>query len=388
MPQSIPKGLTAEHVRLALGELDAGVEHPFGAPTGYEVVYEGRRYPPKAVIGLAFRHLHGEILRPEAFSGGEAPGQANQVLRQLGFEVEKKGEETTDSEKRADWTAEEVSLIVADYFDMLRHDLADRPFNKAGRNQALREQLNGRSKGSVEFKHQNISAVLLEMGLPYINGYKPAKNYQKRLLPQVVEAYLDSHPELAKELEASPVLNPSASPSLAEGGVEGYFDDPPDRMVLPSGDSKPWLSRRGRKVDFARRDALNRQLGQMGEQFTLEIERKRLLAAGRDDLASRVEWISQTCGDGVGFDVLSFDDADDSERCLEVKTTCLGKYFPFVVTENERRCSEDIEERFHLYRVFDFSRRPRVYILSGALSKTCLLEPVQYRASVNLELAD
>jgi hypothetical protein len=106
-----------------------------------------------------------------------------------------------------------------------------------------------------------------------------------------------------------------------------------------------------------------------------------LLAARRDDLVSRVEWISQSCGDGIGFDVLSFDETDDSEQWLEVKTTCLGKYHPFVVSENERRCSEDVGERFHLYRVFDFSREPRVYVLNGALSKTCQLEPVQYRAS-------
>src|SRR5437763_4047741 len=116
MPQSIPKSLTAEHVRLALAELDVGVDHPFGAPTGYELVHEGRRYPPKAVIGLAFRHLTGQILPPEDFSGGEAPGQANHILRRLGFTVEKKGDAPADSEARVDWSEDEVRLIVADYF--------------------------------------------------------------------------------------------------------------------------------------------------------------------------------------------------------------------------------------------------------------------------------
>ena len=137
MPQSIPKGLTFEHVRFALGELDAGVEHPFGVPTGYEVVHEGRRYPPKAVIGLAFRHLRGEILPPEAFSGGEAPGQANYVLRNLGFTVEKKGESNEADARPEDWSAEEVELIVADYFEMLCLDLSDQPFSKSERNQSL-----------------------------------------------------------------------------------------------------------------------------------------------------------------------------------------------------------------------------------------------------------
>ena len=37
MPQSIPKGLAAEHVLKALSDLDTGVDHPFGSPTGYEL---------------------------------------------------------------------------------------------------------------------------------------------------------------------------------------------------------------------------------------------------------------------------------------------------------------------------------------------------------------
>ena len=44
--------------------------------------------------------------------------------------------------------------------------------------------------------------------------------------------------------------------------------------------------------------------------------------------------VALTCGDGLGFDILSFDEVDDSEQLLEVKTTGLGKHFPFYVTEN------------------------------------------------------
>ena len=75
MPQSIPKGMTAEHVLRALADLDAGMDHPFGPPTGYELVHQGRRYPPKAIIGLEFRQPTGQHLRPEDFSGGEAPAR-------------------------------------------------------------------------------------------------------------------------------------------------------------------------------------------------------------------------------------------------------------------------------------------------------------------------
>lgn len=65
---------------------------------------------------------------------------------------------------------------------------------------------------------------------------------------------------------------------------------------------------------------------------------------------------------------------------VEVKTTGLGKYFPFVVTTNEVRCSEHFDAQYSLYRVFDFSCEPRLYMLDGSLTKTCPLEATQYRA--------
>jgi 5-methylcytosine-specific restriction protein A len=74
MPQSIPEAVTPESALQAIADLDAGIEHPFNPPTGYELVHDGRRFPAKAVIGLACRSLLGRILLPDEFSGGEAPG--------------------------------------------------------------------------------------------------------------------------------------------------------------------------------------------------------------------------------------------------------------------------------------------------------------------------
>ena len=104
--------------------------------------------------------------------------------------------------------------------------------------------------------------------------------------------------------------------------------------------------------------------------------------AGRDDLAQKVQWVAETIGDGLGFDVLSFDEQGESEKLVEVKTTGLGKFHPFYVTVNEVRCSEDMTETFHLFRVFDFARKPRVYILTGSLRMNCRLEPTVYRATI------
>jgi hypothetical protein len=152
----------------ALADLDSGVDHPFGQPTGYELAHEGKRYPPKTVIGLACKYSMGRVLMPEEFGGGEAPGQANFVLRRLGFTVIRKGEPEQEPETAKDWSQDEVRLIVADYFAMLEAELNGQSFRKSEHRKALIPQLSGRSGGSVEFKHQNVSAVLVEMGPPYV----------------------------------------------------------------------------------------------------------------------------------------------------------------------------------------------------------------------------
>ena len=72
---------------------------------------------------------------------------------------------------------------------MLAKELRGEPFNKAQHNRALQRMLDNRSRGSVERKHQNISAILIEAGFPYIDGYKPLGNYQD-LLESVVHERL------------------------------------------------------------------------------------------------------------------------------------------------------------------------------------------------------
>lgn len=223
--------------------------------------------------------------------------------------------------------------------------------------------------------------MLVDLSLPYIEGYKPRSNYQGKLVTEV-ESFLDQNPDFLDKMASAPTLNPVQGGQLSEPELGKIIEDPPLKAVAPATTSKPWLSRKCRKIDFAERDAANRQLGRLGERFVFDLERHRLTAAGRDDLARQVVWASQDIGDGLGFDILSFDDADDSERVVEVKTTGLGKFFPFYVTGTEVRCSEDIPNQYQLFRVFDFGREPRLYILHGALRQLCQLDPVLYRAVI------
>lgn len=268
-----------------------------------------------------------------------------------------------------DWTDTEVDLIVADYFDMLRLERAGEPFVKAHRNAALQE-LTGRSKGSIEFKHQNISAVLLRLGLDWITGYKPMANFQAGLLAGV-ERYLDTRSEVL--IGASSTV----SPGLAEG--THLFLEPPPALTAPSPDPQS-LARLVRKFDPAARDARNRQLGRAGEQKIFEFEQRRLRAGDRSDLARKVRWVAQEDGDGAGYDILSFD-AAGRERLLEVKTTSGHQTTPFYLSENERLLSEERPAAFRLVRLYGFGRDPRAFELVPPLSASVMLRPAHYRAA-------
>lgn len=80
----------------ALTALDQGERHAFGPSTRYDLLHRGRRYPPKAVIGLAARKVAGRALVPEDFTGGEG-SRCFRILRELGFEIVRKPSNLPDS---------------------------------------------------------------------------------------------------------------------------------------------------------------------------------------------------------------------------------------------------------------------------------------------------
>ena len=91
-----------------------------------------------------------------------------------------------------DWSRAEVEATVADYFDMLDHELRGRGYNKSAHRRRLAALLNHRTDGAVERKHQNISAILIELGFVYVVGYKPLRNYEQLLFETVANRLTQS----------------------------------------------------------------------------------------------------------------------------------------------------------------------------------------------------
>ena len=219
----------------------------------------------------------------------------------------------------------EVEAAVSDYFEMLAMELRGESFNKAEHNRELRGLHVARTKGSIERKHQNISAVLIELGNPYIDGYKPLTNAQ-HLVREIVEDRLGDLPQL-------------------ERLIETVVSSPADAVALP---------------DYLEIEARNRPLGRAGEELVLQFEHQRLWTAGQRRLADRIEHVAVSRGDGLGYDIQSFE-TDGRERFIEVKTTRFGSLTPFFTSRNEVNVSVDQHEEFQLYRLFKFSEQPRLF---------------------------
>lgn len=278
--------------------------------------------------------------------------------------------------ERGGWDWLECEFLVNDYVAMLEKHLAGASYSKAAHRRALLPRLNNRSGGSVEYKHQNVSAVLLELGLPYIPGYKPAFNYQQQL-KQVVLSYLAGHQNVVDDVN---LVADKVSDDLEhqDWAWDTVFDpEPPERIPHIAEGRPSYLAKR---IDFSERERRNRQLGRSAEEFVVEVEQRRLTAQGRPDLAAEVEWSSDKRGDGLGYDIRSFDASGEHERFLEVKATNSGKYLPFFISERERAFSNDFSAAFRLYRVYEFSTARKFFILPGAIEQHVQLLPQNYRA--------
>lgn len=284
------------------------------------------------------------------------------------------------------WSRLEVEATVADYFAMFQQELTGTPFNKAEHNRQLTKVLNGRTEGSVEFKHCNITAVLNDKGIPGIIGYKPRSNYQS-LLAKVVSDWLSAHPQLLQKVEAD-VDGPALVPTIDD--ILSTLVDPPvrgrsrrvanrrvaERVLIPY--APPPASG---QVNYLEREGRNRDLGRAGEEYVVRFEQARLVTAGCEKLASQIQHVSRSGDDSAGFDVLSYE-VTGQERLIEVKTTKYGKETPFFVSRNELDVSKRHADAYYLYRAFSFRQQPHLFTLPGALSHSCTLDPSTYRASV------
>lgn len=273
--------------------------------------------------------------------------------------------------KSTSWTDSENDLAVASYFSMLSREHNGERYNKAQHNRDLQAKI-ARKRTSIEFKHQNISAVLKGLGEVWVQGYKPTFNYQTSLEDAVLR-WLSGN---AEWLERSP----SQPLNILEDQTPFWLEPPPTmRNTLEPAELKQCLeiATRGK---VAERDDANRALGRAGEELVLTYERALLRASGRSDLAEQIAWTSETDGDGAGYDIASFEPTGKA-KLIEVKCTNGWERTPFYISANELSVADERRDCWCLMRVWNFMREPRAFELRPPLDAHVSLTPTSFRAS-------
>ena len=131
------------------------------------------------------------------------------------------------------WSTEEVEATAADYFNMLDKEIREFHYNKTAHRRGLLNLLNGRTDGAVERKHQNISAILIELGFVYISGYKPLSNYQQRLYEVVSDRLARSREltKIARQDVTAPAEMPTVEDILATWTAAPTSNRPPRKFA-------------------------------------------------------------------------------------------------------------------------------------------------------------
>jgi hypothetical protein len=136
------------------------------------------------------------------------------------------------------------------------------------------------------------------------------------------------------------------------------------------------------KIDFIEKEIRNKHLGLLGELFILKSEIEFLKSHGKNDLAAKVQHVSVERGDGLGYDILSYD-LWGNEKKIEVKTTRGDISRPFYLTRNELEVSSKNSKNYYLYRLFDFDsklNKGKYYLIIGDIANSLQIDALVYIA--------
>jgi len=118
----IPPNITREQIILAVHEIDKIGYPEKHESRKYDLIFEGKQYPPKVVIAHANKYANGTLLDFSEFSGGEQ--FANKFLQERGFEITRKGEDASEFEYEShSWKviSDQVAVKRMDKSSFLHH---------------------------------------------------------------------------------------------------------------------------------------------------------------------------------------------------------------------------------------------------------------------------
>ena len=402
-------------------------EHGFGPARSYFLVHDGRRYDSKAIAGVAHGYQHPELgaLGAADFSGGDAT--VRPVLERLGFViVDTAAVAARPLELWQTYTREDVQGIFS----------PDTPFRPQGGTWGLQGIVAiperpssyvffvtfGRIQGDHAFDEaitadgvltwqsqpkQRLSDPTIQTfinhddrtdsiylflrtrsGVPYIYcgvlGY--LSHDEDREQPVYFQWQLMDWPppnEILEALHIQPLpAQLPAGPGIAP--ASGLTEVPPPQVTKRGGrHTRQFVG--NKQATHPDHGARNVELGLAGEELVLEMERQKLVAGGRHELAERIVHVALVEGDGAGYDIRSYE-LDGTLRFIEVKTTRGAATAAFFVSPNEIALSRARAANYVLIRLFGYdgaNESASYYQVRGCVEDSFDLTPTEYRASLS-----
>jgi len=147
------------------------------------------------------------------------------------------------------------------------------------------------------------------------------------------------------------------------------------------GENKPNFT--PRITNHTQNNAENKRIGDLGEIWILKYEKEFLERHGKSKLAEKVNHSAKNKGDGLGYDILSYD-LNGEKKYIEVKTTKGRKNTTFFISRNELERSKIEKENYFLYRVYEYNEeteKGKILKINGDLTRICEI-PVNYKVNL------
>ncbi|QUM84611.1 DUF3427 domain-containing protein [Moritella sp. 28] len=437
MSVSVP--MQTSHVYQAATDyklVDGKLEN-FKDSTDYDVIVDGRRYPPKAIFGLALSSLLDADILPKHFAGGKS-SDCFKVFKNLGFDTIAK-ENIEPRTKRQDESFEFSKFVVGASYTKLDafkfggvrvpNQARDIPGPSRFKNcVVLFVTLDKESKedqhkyedmfhlGGIMFNwesqnHNTPKTPHMQMifnGEPVVLFARLHEKIKSKSQPFVYVGQLGyvkySYPVDSKDIPVKvvfevsdfqdppsnsladlyhwkPGLNFDTNPQLDVSSVVLTEASAPKSSMRPKTQKgKPQKKIKG-KVNWAERDERNRNLGLAGEKLVIQFEKQKLIDLGLPELADKVEHIALNYP-SAGYDIYSFD-RHGIEKFIEVKTTEQSKGTAFFISRNEVEVSRDLREQYWVYRVYGLKSKVEsvsFYSINGPVEDHFDLTPESYKA--------
>ena len=294
----------------------------------------------------------------------------NEVQAQMKDDAKNVGKQRDTDVAISDMNADSAEVdparyaIVSAYFDQLFKDVTGQVFRRRDILAEYAEQLEKLEKGKLDRYFCHVSALLAELGLPFMTESQPWAG-ASHALQDALHNYLAENIEKLSNFRRVALHCKEAPPTEIPDSRVCWVAPPEPSSYRYSGIPEK-LQNLSDVLDFLTAETVDQVLHERAVEFVLAYEKARLREGGQSELGNKIERLDSASRE-TGCDILSFD-TDGEARCILVKPTHFGKHFPFILFNDEIEDLRRGEAEHYIYRPFNLAYEYKLFVLKEGLS--------------------